>query len=87
MLLSVFLLSDLPILGLEFIHLVFMSCILECSCKIYYLVIIFRFYWMVDEEKSFRDLMVVWVSLVLAGLILICLGLEGKLLVLPSDMR
>ena len=68
-------------------HLLLISCILEFILKISYFVITFFFYWMIDEEKGFKDFLVVWLSLVLAGLILICLALEGKRLLLPSDMR
>ena len=57
--LRVFLLSDLPILGLTFMHLLLMSCIFELILRISYLVIIFFFSWMIEEEKGFMGFRVV----------------------------
>lgn len=64
-----------------------MSCILELIFEIYYLVIIFFFSWIIDDEKGFKDFLVVWLSLVFTGLILICLALEGNRLLLPYETR
>lgn len=61
-----------------FIHLFRMSCILELILRHSSLVSNFFRSWMMDEEKSFSDFLVVWLSLVLTGLILIWLGFEGK---------
>lgn len=74
---KVFLLSLLT-LALVFIHLLRMSCILELILRYSSRVSSFFRSWMMDEEKSFNDFLVVWLSLVLTGLILIWLGLEGK---------
>lgn len=40
-----------------------------------------------DEEKGFKEGLVVWESLVLAGLILIWFSLEGKGLLVGSEER
>lgn len=85
-LLRVFLLSDLPKRGLTFMHLLLMSWILEFIFRISSLVRIFFFYWIIEDENGFRDLRVVWLSLVLAGLILIWFTLVGNKLLLPYDI-
>jgi hypothetical protein len=67
-------------------HLLLMSCILEFIFRIYYLVIIFLFYWIIDEEKGFSDFLVVWLSLVFTGLIRIWFTFDGNRLLLPYDI-
>jgi hypothetical protein len=67
-------------------HLLLMSWILEFIFRISSLVRIFFFYWIIEDENGFRDLRVVWLSLVLAGLILIWFTLVGNKLLLPYDI-
>ena len=85
--LRVFLLSDFPSFGLTFMHLLLTSWILELILRISSLVMIFFFYWMMEDEKGFKDLRVVWESLVLTGLIRIWLTRVGNRLFCPSLNR
>jgi hypothetical protein len=82
--LRVFLLSDLPSLGLTFMHLLLMSWIFEFILRISSFVMIFFFYWIIEEEKGFKDFRVVWESRVLTGLMRIWLTRVGNKLLCPS---
>lgn len=67
-------------------HLLFINFILEFSFYISYLVSTFFFYWSTEDEMGFNDNLLVKLSLVLIGLILIWLTLEGKRLVEGSEL-
>ena len=87
MLLDVLRDSLLPILGLTFMHLLLISWILEFIFYTSSLVSTFFFSWRMDEEKGFKESLVVKLSLVLAGLILIWLTLVGERLGVGSETR
>lgn len=67
-------------------HLLLISSILEARRSAYYRVTIFFFYGMMEDEKGFIDLRVVWFSR-LAGLMRMLLPFEGNRLLPPSDER